>query len=59
MGWYLDGRASFERQVDLLDALPEVREMALGSQDFVRESPLREALNEVRFRRGSFRVPLG
>ncbi|MHB1327918.1 MAG: sigma factor-like helix-turn-helix DNA-binding protein [Gemmatimonadales bacterium] len=59
MRWYLDNQASVERQVDLLDGQPEIRQLALGSQDFVRESPFREALNEVRVRHGSFRIPAG
>lgn len=59
MGWYVDNHVPLEQQVELLEQQPEVVRMALGSQDFVRESPARELLNELRERHGSFRVPPG
>jgi hypothetical protein len=57
LGWYIDSRLPLARQVELLEGARELRRLALGSQDFVRESPLRLALNEVRARHGMFRVP--
>ena len=56
-GWYLNATHPFELQVDCLDLKPEIVRLALGSQDFVRESPARELLNELRVRHHSFRVP--
>lgn len=58
-GWYIDGRLPLGRQVELLCEQSELRQLALASQDFVRESPLRTALNEVRMRYGTFMVPAG
>jgi hypothetical protein len=59
MGWYVDNHVPLDQQVELVEQQPEVVRMALGSQDFVRESPARALLNELRERHGSFRVPAG
>jgi hypothetical protein len=59
MAWHVDNHVPFEKQVELLEQQHEVVRMALGSQDFVRESPARDLLNELRVRHGSFRVPAG
>jgi hypothetical protein len=56
MRWYIDARLPSERQIALLDAVEEIRQMALWSQDFVRESPLRAELNELRRRHGAFQI---
>ncbi len=55
-GWYVSSTLSQEDQARVLSDSPEVVSLALGSQDFVRESASRGALNLIRESRGLFRV---
>jgi hypothetical protein len=55
-GWYMNTTVDFETAVAALSANETIRRLALGNQDFVRESPSRALLNSVRINLGSFAV---
>ncbi len=51
-GWYLRASLSESEKVFAIEAEPDVLRLALGGNDFVRSSPSRKTLNQVRVRHG-------